>query len=172
MILIGWAHRNFFRCTLNLRHDSALDHWCLFALAWLPLALRHAQLRRLAPEQRQGPRSRRRPQTASGSIGQQAPSGSYMVALLKPCELSRSTVLNSFKFYDVTNYIKLCYIHSVWFASNCIGSHPTHRSGICRLSADADTAQVALEFIVLLKDRFDKGRWRLTYINDVNETQT
>lgn len=109
----------------------------------------------------------RQHQAASGSRHHQA-------ATWLPCWslVNFHVLLNSFKFYDVTNYIKLCYIHSVWFASNCIGSHPTHRSGICRLSADADTAQVALEFIVLLKDRFDKGRWRLTYINDVNETQT
>lgn len=108
MILIGWAHRNFFRCTLNLRHDSALDHWCLFALAWLPLALRHAQLRRLAPEQRQGPRSRRRPQTASGSIGRQAPSGSYMVALVKPCEPSKvllNSFINSMMLQIMSNYV-------------------------------------------------------------------
>ena len=35
--------------------------------------------------------------------------------------------------------------------------------GICRLCSDwADTTQVALEFIVLLKDRFGKGRLCLT----------
>ena len=56
-------------------------------------------------------------------------------------------------FVVLCDHVILIRIDMYRIASHNLGG------GICRLCSDwADTAQVALEFIVLLKDRFGKGR--------------
>ena len=83
-----------------------------------------------------------------------------LAILVKSFQLSR---------YIMSHYVKSCFIvvycdHVILIRIDMyrIASHNLG-GGICRLCSDwADTTQVALEFIVLLKDRFGKGRLCLT----------